>query len=178
MPSWESETIGAFFLFLAYFVSISAWGTFLGGYFKETPAVQLGAAAIKAAIERAHIEPSSIDEVIMGCVLSAGQGQAPARQAALAAGLSVHTPCTTVNKMCGSGMKAIMLAHDEILAGTYSHVIAGGMENMSAAPYLLMKARFGYRLGHNQVYDHMMMDGLEDAYDKGKAMGVFAEWRW
>lgn len=146
-----------------------------GGYFKETPAPQLGAAVIKAAIERAAVNPNDIDEVIMGCVLPAGQGQAPARQAALAAGLSIHTPCTTVNKMCGSGMKAIMLAHDEILAGSYSHVVAGGMENMSWAPYLLFKARFGYRMGHSQIYDHMMLDGLEDAYDKGKPMGYFAE---
>jgi acetyl-CoA C-acetyltransferase len=146
-----------------------------GGYFKETPAPQLGAAAIKAAIERAAIDAKEIDEVIMGCVLPAGQGQAPARQAALAAGLSVHTPCSTINKMCGSGMKAIMLAHDEILAGSYAHVVAGGMENMSWAPYLLFKARFGYRMGHSQIYDHMMLDGLEDAYDKGKPMGYFAE---
>lgn len=146
-----------------------------GGVFKETPAPQLGAQAIGAAIARAHLSPNDIDEVIMGCVLPAGQGQAPARQAALAAGLSVHTPCTTVNKMCGSGMKAIMLGYDEILAGSYRHVVAGGMENMSAAPYLLMKARFGYRMGHHQIYDHMMLDGLEDAYEKGTAMGVFAE---
>src|SRR5579862_4947364 len=100
-----------------------------GGYFKDTPAPQLGAAVIKAVIARAHIDATEIDEVIMGCVLPAGQGQAPARQAALAAGLSIHVPCTTINKMCGSGMKAIMLAHDEILAGSYSHVVAGGMEN-------------------------------------------------
>lgn len=146
-----------------------------GGYFKETPAHELGAAVIKSVIERVTFKPEDIDEVIMGCVLSAGQGQAPARQAALKAGLPFSTPCTTVNKMCGSGMKAIMLAHDEILAGSYVHIIAGGMENMSCAPYLIMKARFGYRLGHDRIYDHMMLDGLEDAYDKGKAMGVFAE---
>ena len=146
-----------------------------GGYFKNTPAPELGAAVIKAAVERAGLQPKDIDEVIMGCVLPAGQGQAPARQAALAAGLPMSTPCTTINKMCGSGMKAIMLAHDEILAGSYTHIIAGGMENMSRAPYLMMKARFGYRLGHDQLFDHMMLDGLEDAYDKGKAMGVFAE---
>ncbi|AIT63141.1 acetyl-CoA C-acyltransferase [Coxiella burnetii] len=146
-----------------------------GGYFKEMPAPELGAAVIKAVVERAGLQPAEIDEVIMGCVLPAGQGQAPARQAALKAGLLVSTPCTTINKMCGSGMKAIMLAHDEILAGSYPHIIAGGMENMSRAPYLMMKARFGYRLGHDRIYDHMMLDGLEDAYDKGKAMGVFAE---
>lgn len=146
-----------------------------GGYFKDTPAPQLGATVIKAAIERAKISPAEIDEVIMGCVLPAGQGQAPARQAALAAGLSTHVPCTTINKMCGSGMKAIMLAHDELLAGSYAHIVAGGMENMSWAPYLLFKARFGYRMGHSQIYDHMMLDGLEDAYDKGKPMGYFAE---
>ena len=146
-----------------------------GGYFKEKLAPELGAAVIKAVIERASLKVAEIDEVIMGCVLSAGQGQAPARQAALKAGLPVSTPCTTINKMCGSGMKAIMLAHDEILAGSYPHIIAGGMENMSRAPYLMMKARFGYRLGHDRIYDHMMLDGLEDAYDKGKAMGVFAE---
>ncbi|AAO90496.1 acetyl-CoA C-acyltransferase [Coxiella burnetii] len=146
-----------------------------GGYFKEMPAPELGAAVIKAVVERAGLQPAEIDEVIMGCVLPAGQGQAPARQAALKAGLPVSTPCTTINKMCGSGMKAIMLAHDEILADSYPHIIAGGMENMSRAPYLMMKARFGYRLGHDRIYDHMMLDGLEDAYDKGKAMGVFAE---
>ncbi|OYK80222.1 acetyl-CoA acetyltransferase [Coxiella burnetii] len=146
-----------------------------GGYFKEMPAPELGAAVIKAVVERAGLQPAEIDEVIMGCVLPAGQGQAPARQAALKAGLPVSTTCTTINKMCGSGMKAIMLAHDEILAGSYPHIIAGGMENMSRAPYLMMKARFGYRLGHDRIYDHMMLDGLEDAYDKGKAMGVFAE---
>ncbi|MGP3397375.1 acetyl-CoA C-acyltransferase [Coxiella burnetii] len=146
-----------------------------GGYFKEMPAPELGAAVIKAVVECAGLQPAEIDEVIMGCVLPAGQGQAPARQAALKAGLPVSTPCTTINKMCGSGMKAIMLAHDEILAGSYPHIIAGGMENMSRAPYLMMKARFGYRLGHDRIYDHMMLDGLEDAYDKGKAMGVFAE---
>ncbi|CAN7950756.1 unnamed protein product, partial [Ixodes hexagonus] len=146
-----------------------------GGYFKETPAPELGSAVIKAVIERATSKPEDIDEVIMGCVLPAGQGQAPARQAALKAGLPSSTPCTTVNKMCGSGMKAIMLAHDGILAGSYTHIIAGGMENMSCAPHLIMKARFGYRLGHDRIYDHMMLDGLEDGYDKGKAMGVFAE---
>ncbi len=146
-----------------------------GGYFKDTTASNLGAAAIKAALSRAHLKPNDVDEVIMGCVLPAGQGQAPARQAALAAGLPMSTPCTTVNKMCGSGMKAIMFAHDEILAGTYARIVAGGMENMSFAPYLLMKARFGYRMGHNTVYDHMMLDGLEDAYDKGRPMGYFAE---
>lgn len=146
-----------------------------GGYFKDLPASQLGAAAIKAAIERANLSPADIQEVLMGCVLQAGQGQAPARQAMIAAGIPVNAGATTINKMCGSGMKAIMIGHDEIVADSFATVIAGGMENMSWAPYLIPKARFGYRLGHAEIYDHMMLDGLEDAYDKGKAMGVFAE---
>lgn len=145
------------------------------GAFKNTTASTLGAKVIQAAIERAHLKPNDIDDVLMGCVLQAGQGQAPARQAALAAGLANKVPCTTINKMCGSGMKAIMLAVDEIHAGSATHVVAGGMENMSQAPYLLAKARFGYRIGHQTLYDHMMCDGLEDAYDKGKPMGYFAE---
>lgn len=146
-----------------------------GGYFKDTPAAQLGAAVFKAALERATLTPDDIQEIVMGCVLQAGQGQAPARQAAIAAGISVSAGATTINKMCGSGMKAIMLGHDEIVADSFSTVLAGGMENMSWAPYLIPKARFGYRLGHAEIYDHMMLDGLEDAYDKGQAMGIFAE---
>lgn len=145
------------------------------GSLKDVTATQLGATAIKAAIERAHLTPADIQEVIMGCVLPAGLGQAPARQAALAAGIPTHTPCTTINKICGSGMKAVMFAFDGIMAGTHSVYVAGGMENMSQAPYLIPKARQGYRLGHAEIFDHMMLDGLEDAYDKGRPMGFFAE---
>jgi acetyl-CoA C-acetyltransferase len=147
----------------------------LSGCFKDLAAWQLGAAAIQAAIERSHVAPEQINEVIMGCVLPAGQGQAPARQAALAAGLPVSTPCTTINKMCGSGMKAIMLGYDSLLAGSNHIMVAGGMESMSQAPYLLPKGRQGYRLGHGELLDHLMLDGLEDAYEKRKAMGYFAE---
>jgi acetyl-CoA C-acetyltransferase len=149
-------------------------GSFLGA-FKETPATNLGAAVIKAAIARAKLSPDDITEVLMGCVLSAGQGQAPARQAAILAELPFSTGCTTVNKMCGSGMKTVMLAHDLILAGSAKIIVAGGMENMSRAPYLLPKARVGYRMGHQQALDHMLLDGLEDAYTKGRLMGCFAE---
>jgi acetyl-CoA C-acetyltransferase len=138
-------------------------------------ASQLGAASIAAALSRAGLSPDQVEEVIFGCVLPAGQGQAPARQAALGAGLPLSTCATTVNKMCGSGMKAAMMAHDTILAGASSIVIAGGMESMTNAPYLLPKARGGYRMGHGQIIDHMFMDGLEDAYDKGRLMGTFAE---
>ncbi|UTH73183.1 acetyl-CoA C-acyltransferase [Chromobacterium sp. IIBBL 290-4] len=138
-------------------------------------ASQLGAAAIRAAVERAGVAAGDVDEVIMGCVLPAGQGQAPARQAALGGGLPQATPCTTINKMCGSGMKAIMLAHDQLLAGNGEVVVAGGMESMSNAPYLMPKARGGLRLGHGEIKDHMFLDGLEDAYQKGTLMGVFAE---
>lgn len=147
----------------------------LGGELKDFSANQLGAHAIKAAVERAHLKPSDISEVIMGCVLPAGQGQAPARQAAINAGLPSSVPCTTISKVCGSGMKAVMLANDLISVGSADIMVAGGMESMTNAPYMLLKARQGYRLGHGQVVDHMMMDGLEDAYDKGQAMGVFAE---
>lgn len=143
------------------------------GDFASLSAPQLGAVAIRAAMERAGV--SDIDEVIMGNVLSAGLGQAPARQAALGAGLPSSVGCTTINKMCGSGLKAVMLCHDLILAGTNKVMVAGGMESMTNAPYLLPKARGGYRMGHGQVMDHMFLDGLEDAYDKGKLMGVFAE---
>ncbi len=145
------------------------------GALKDVSAIQLGSTAIKAAIERAKLTPDAIQEVIMGCVLPAGLGQAPARQAAIFAGIPVSTPCTTINKMCGSGMKAVMLAHDAIKAGVCDILVAGGMESMTNAPYLLQKARQGYRLGHAEMLDHMMYDGLEDAYEKGKAMGTFAE---
>ncbi len=148
----------------------------LQGELKDFTAAQLGAAAIRAALERAGgLQPERVQEVIMGCVLPAGQGQAPARQAALGAGLPLSAGCTTVNKMCGSGMKAAMLAHDLLVAGTNDIMVAGGMESMSNAPYLLPKARSGYRMGHQQVLDHMFLDGLEDAYDKGRLMGTFAE---
>jgi acetyl-CoA C-acetyltransferase len=145
------------------------------GTLKDLTAPQLGAAAIKAAIERSHLPLSSIEEVIMGCVLPAGLGQAPARQAALYAGLNKSTPCTTVNKICGSGMKAVMFAHDGIIAKSNNIYIAGGMESMSNTPYLIPKARQGYRLGHAEILDHMMLDGLEDAYEKRQPMGHFAE---
>ncbi|MEO8145187.1 MAG: acetyl-CoA C-acetyltransferase [Betaproteobacteria bacterium] len=150
------------------------------GELKSFTAPDLGAAAIRAAVERAQLKSDEIQEVLMGCVLPAGQGQAPARQAALGAGLALATGCTTVNKMCGSGMKAAMLAHDSLLAGSVDIVVAGGMESMTNAPYLLPKARAGLRMGHGQVIDHMFYDGLEDAYMKddkgtGRLMGTFAE---
>ena len=149
-------------------------GGFMGD-FKNVTAAELGAAAIKAAVERAGIAPGDVQEVIMGNVLSAGQGQAPARQAAIGAGLPLGAGCTTINKMCGSGMKAAMLANDLLLAGTNTVMVAGGMESMTNAPYLLPKARGGLRLGHGEVKDHMFLDGLEDAYDRGRLMGTFAE---
>jgi acetyl-CoA C-acetyltransferase len=145
------------------------------GDFAALPASELGAVAIRAAIERAGIRPADVDEVIMGNVLPAGQGQAPARQAALKAGLPLAAGATTVNKMCGSAMKAAMLAHDLIVAGSAEVVVAGGMESMSNAPYLLPKARAGYRMGHQVAQDHMFLDGLEDAYEKGRLMGTYAE---
>jgi len=150
------------------------------GELKDFSAAQLGAAAIRAAVERAKLKPEQVQEVIMGCVLPAGQGQAPARQATLGAGLPLSTGSTTVNKMCGSGMKAAMFAHDLLAAGTNDVMVAGGMESMTNAPYLLPRARSGYRMGHQQVLDHMFLDGLEDAYardEKGGArlMGSFAE---
>jgi acetyl-CoA C-acetyltransferase len=152
----------------------TAQGNFLGEL-KDFTAPQLGSAVIKAALDRAELKGEAVDEVVMGCVLPAGQGQAPARQAALGAGLPVSVGSTTINKMCGSGMKAVMLAHDLLLSGQQKVIIAGGMESMTNAPYLLAKARQGYRLGHGQVLDHTMLDGLEDAYDKGRPMGYFAE---
>ncbi|MDP6313949.1 MAG: acetyl-CoA C-acyltransferase [Arenicellales bacterium] len=145
------------------------------GVLAPLTAATLGASAIDAAMERAGITPETVDEVLMGCVLPAGQGQAPARQAALGAGLPLTTGATTINKMCGSGMKATMLAHDLITAGSGQLMVAGGLESMSNAPYLLTKARSGYRLGNGQLLDHMFIDGLEDAYDHSKLMGHFAE---
>ncbi len=164
-------------------VIVSAARTPMGafqGELKQFAAAELGAAAIRAAVERAQIKPEQVDEVIMGCVLPAGQGQAPARQASLGAGLPLAAGCTTINKMCGSGMKAAMLAHDLLAAGTNDIMVAGGMESMTNAPYLLAKARGGYRLGHGQLLDHMFYDGLEDAYTRdekggGRLMGSFAE---
>jgi acetyl-CoA C-acetyltransferase len=159
-------------------VIVSAARTPMGafqGELKGFAAPELGAAAIRAAVERARIGADEVSEVIMGCVLPAGQGQAPARQASLGAGLPLATGCTTVNKMCGSGMKSAMLAHDILTAGNAEVIVAGGMESMTNAPYLLPKARAGLRMGHGQVIDHMFCDGLEDAYDKGRLMGTFAE---
>ena len=150
----------------------------MGGFqgdFSSLAASDLGAVAIKAAVERAGIKPEDVDKAIFGCVLPAGQGQAPARQAALKAGLPLATGCTTVNKMCGSAMEAMILGHDALVAGSVDVIVAGGMESMSNAPYLLPKARAGYRMGHQVVQDHMFLDGLEDAYDKGRLMGTFAE---
>jgi acetyl-CoA C-acetyltransferase len=145
------------------------------GVLSPFSAAQLGAAAIKAAVERAHLKAGDVDEVIMGCVLPAGQGQAPARQAARGAGLPDSTGATTINKMCGSGLKAVMLANDLLKAGTNKVMVAGGMESMTNAPYLLAKGRGGYRYGHGEILDHMALDGLEDAYEKRTPMGVYAE---
>jgi acetyl-CoA C-acetyltransferase len=150
----------------------------IGGFqgdLKDVTAPELGAVAIRAAVERAGIASELIEEVLMGCVLPAGLGQAPARQAALGAGLPLSSAATTINKMCGSGMKAVMLAHDLIVAGSANIAVAGGMESMTNAPYLLDRARAGYRMGHGRVLDHMFLDGLEDAYEKGRLMGTFAE---
>ena len=159
-------------------VIVSAARTPMGGFqgdLKSFAAPELGAAAIRAAVERAGLRAEDVQEVIMGCVLPAGQGQAPARQASLGAGLPLAAGCTTLNKMCGSGMKAAMFAHDLLRAGSADIVVAGGMESMTNAPYLLPKARGGMRMGHGQVIDHMFLDGLEDAYEKGRLMGSFAE---
>ncbi len=150
----------------------------MGGFqgdLKSLSAPELGAAAIRAAVERSGVAAEQVQEVLMGCVLPAGLGQAPARQAALGAGLGKATASTTLNKMCGSGMQAAILAHDALRAGSVDLIVAGGMESMSNAPYLLEKARSGYRMGHGKVLDHMFLDGLEDAYDKGRLMGTFAE---
>ena len=145
------------------------------GRLSPLTAPQLGSASIRAALQDSDISGSDVDEVLMGCVLPAGIGQAPARQAALDAGIPKSVGCTTVNKMCGSGMKTVMLGYDSIVAGTNSVVVTGGLESMSNAPYILPKARGGYRMGHSQVLDHMFADGLEDAYQKGALMGEFAE---
>ncbi|SER56163.1 acetyl-CoA C-acyltransferase [Halopseudomonas bauzanensis] len=147
----------------------------LQGELAGVPAPELGAVAIRAAVERSGLSAEAVQEVLMGCVLPAGLGQAPARQAALAAGLAKSTVCTTLNKMCGSGMQAAIIGHDRLLAGSVDVVVAGGMESMSNAPYLLDGARQGLRMGHGRILDHMFLDGLEDAYDKGRLMGTFAE---
>ncbi|MFP3566176.1 acetyl-CoA C-acetyltransferase [Paraburkholderia sp. SIMBA_030] len=162
-------------------VIVAAARTPLGGFqgnFASLTAPLLGANAIRAAVQRAGLQPDAVDEVLMGCVLPAGLGQAPARQASLGAGLPVSAGCTTINKVCGSGMKATMLAHDLLLSGSQQVIVAGGMESMSNAPYLLPKARSGQRLGHGHVLDHMFFDGLEDHYSPasgGRLMGTFAE---
>ena len=161
-------------------VIVSAARTPMGGFhgdLKDFTAPQLGAAAIRAAVERAGIKPESVGEVIFGNCLFAGQGQAPARQATLGAGLPISAGATTISKMCGSGMKAAMLCNDLLTAnaGSDDVMVAGGMESMTNAPYLMPKARSGYRMGHQQVYDHMFLDGLEDAYERGRLMGTFAE---
>ena len=159
-------------------VIASAARTPMGGFLgdlKDFAAPQLGAKVIEAALARAGVAAEAVEEVVMGCVLPAGQGQAPARQAGLGAGLPLGVGATTINKMCGSGMKAAMFAHDLIRAESAGIVVAGGMESMSNAPYLLDRARAGYRMGHGKVTDSMFLDGLEDAYDKGRLMGTFAE---
>ncbi|MFO1316000.1 MAG: acetyl-CoA C-acetyltransferase [Burkholderiales bacterium] len=159
-------------------VIVGAARTPMGGFqgdFASLAASDLGAVAIKAAVERAGIGPADVEKLYFGCVLPAGQGQAPARQAALKAGLPISVACTTVNKMCGSAMEAAIVAHDALVAGAADVMIAGGMESMTNAPYLMPKARAGYRMGHQQVLDHMFYDGLEDAYEKGRLMGTFAE---
>jgi acetyl-CoA C-acetyltransferase len=159
-------------------VIVGAARTPMGGFLgdlKDVTAPALGARAISAAVERAGVPADSVDEILMGCVLPAGQGQAPARQAAIGAGLPLAAGSTTINKMCGSGMKAAMVANDLLRAGSADIVVAGGMESMSNAPYLLDRARTGYRMGHGRTIDSMFLDGLEDAYDKGRLMGTFAE---
>ena len=145
------------------------------GTLKDASCAELGAASIRAALERSRVGADEVSETIMGWVLPAGQGQAPARQAALGADMPLSVCCSTVNKMCGSGMKSAMLAHDLLLGGEERILVAGGMESMTNAPYLLPRARSGMRLGHGEVVDHMFLDGLEDAYDRGKLMGTFAE---
>jgi len=157
---------------------VGAARTPMGGFqgvFSGVSAAELGGVAIAAAIESARVPPERVQELLMGCVLPAGQGQAPARQAGFRAGLGEEVPATTLNKMCGSGMKALMIAHDRIALGGAEVIVAGGMESMTEAPYLLPKMRGGARIGHQQVIDHMFLDGLEDAYDKGRLMGTFAE---
>lgn len=149
-------------------------GSFMGGL-STTSATDLGAAALSVAVERAGIAPEAVDDVAMGCVLQAGLGQAPARQAAVGAGVPFSVPCSTVSKVCGSGMKAIMNGYDSLRAASADIVLAGGMESMSKAPYILERARAGLRLGHGQISDHMFLDGLEDAYDRGRSMGAFVD---
>ena len=159
-------------------VIVSAARTPMGAFqgdFSSLAAHDLGGAAIAAAVERAGIAPSAVGEVLFGNCLMAGQGQAPARQAAFKGGLPKEAGAVTLSKMCGSGMKAAMMAHDMLLAGTHDVMVAGGMESMTGAPYLLQKGRGGYRLGHDRIYDHMMLDGLEDAYEAGRSMGTFGE---
>lgn len=159
-------------------VIIGAARTPMGGFqgvFSGVSAAELGGTAIAAAIAGAGLSPDRVEELVMGCVLPAGQGQAPARQAGFKAGLGEQVPATTLNKMCGSGMKAVMVAHDQIALGATGIMVAGGMESMTEAPYLLPRMRGGARIGHSQVIDHMFLDGLEDAYDKGRLMGTFAE---
>lgn len=163
---------------MADVVIIGAARTAMGGFqgvFSDVSAAELGGTAIAAAVECSGISPDQIEEVLMGCVLPAGQGQAPARQAAFKSGLNHSVPATTLNKMCGSGMKAAMIAHDQLALGPTRFIVAGGMESMTQSPYLLPKMRGGARIGHAQALDHMFLDGLEDAYDKGRLMGTFAE---
>jgi acetyl-CoA C-acetyltransferase len=163
---------------LSDIVITAARRTAMGGFqgdFRDVTAPELGAAALKAAVADSGLGSTDVEQVVMGCVLPAGQGQAPARQAALKAGLDLGTAAVTLNKMCGSGMKAVMDAHDALKAGSADIIAAGGMESMTNAPYLLPKARGGYRMGHGRVMDHMFLDGLEDAYEPGRAMGTFAE---
>lgn len=159
-------------------VIVAAARTPMGGFqgdFSSIGAIELGSSAIRSAVERAGLGSEDVSDVLMGCVLPAGLGQAPARQAALRAGLDKAVPCTTINKMCGSGMKAVMMAYEGLHARPADIIVAGGMESMTNAPYLLPKARGGMRLGHGEIKDHMFLDGLEDAYDSGTLMGVFAE---
>jgi len=159
-------------------VIVSYARTPMGGFqgsLAGASATELGAVAVKAAVERAGVEPEAVEQILMGCVLPAGLGQAPARQAALKAGLPLSVEATTINKMCGSGMQAAILGHDLLAAGSADIVVAGGMESMTNAPYLLAKHRGGARIGHDRVMDSMYLDGLEDAYEGGKLMGAFAE---
>ncbi|TYB90471.1 acetyl-CoA C-acyltransferase [Oceaniovalibus sp. ACAM 378] len=163
---------------MAEIVIAGAARTPMGGFqgvFADVAAPVLGSAAIAGALADAGLPPGTVGEVLMGCVLPAGLGQAPARQASMGAGLGEDVPCTTLNKMCGSGMATLMLAHDQIAAGSQTIMVAGGMESMSRAPYLSLKSRTGARLGHIEMKDHMFLDGLEDAFDKGRLMGSFAE---
>jgi acetyl-CoA C-acetyltransferase len=159
-------------------VIVGAARTPMGGFqgdFSPLSAHDLGGAAIKAAMERSGVSPDAVGEVLFGNCLMAGQGQAPARQAAFKGGLPKGAGAVTLSKMCGSGMKAAMMAHDMLLAGTHDVMVAGGMESMTNAPYLMLKGRGGYRMGHDKIYDHMMLDGLEDAYEAGRSMGTFGE---